>query len=244
VLPSVETLSHLYAIGLVGAITINLGSTATDPTVSMKPGIKILMIVSAVVMAAIEVSIALNKVEATIFAALILGAGLAARQFARSRYSKQAPVPEVAHPIISSVRKRRRTSIPSTKFLLAMKEVNDKLLRFSIEEAKQRKALLFIIRIKEIAVGTLPSRLEMSSNGFEDHVEEMCNSAGIDFQLVSIPSYDVGYTISEHAATFGVDRVIIGVTKRNLLEKVLKGNVMKSLTTYLPDEIQLIIFGG
>ncbi|MFH0991526.1 MAG: universal stress protein [bacterium] len=244
ILPDVETLSHLYAIGLVGAITINLGSTATDPTVSMKSGVKILMIVSAVVMAAIEVSIALNKVEATIFAALILGAGLAARQFAKSKFGKQVPVTELAQPIISSIRKRRRTSIPSTKFLLAMKEVNDKLLKFSIEEAKQRKALLFIIRIKEIAVGALPSKIEMSSNGFEDHVEEMCSASGIDFQLVSIPSYDVGYTISEHAATFGVDRVIIGVTKRNLLEKVLKGNVMKSLTTYLPDEIQLIIFGG
>jgi hypothetical protein len=32
----VETLSHLYAIGLVGAMIINLGSTATDKTVSMK----------------------------------------------------------------------------------------------------------------------------------------------------------------------------------------------------------------
>jgi len=32
----VEVLSHLYAIGLVGAMTINLGSTATDRTVKLK----------------------------------------------------------------------------------------------------------------------------------------------------------------------------------------------------------------
>ena len=37
IISDVEQLSHLYAIGLVGAMTINLGSTATDKTVSMKP---------------------------------------------------------------------------------------------------------------------------------------------------------------------------------------------------------------
>jgi amino acid transporter len=43
IIQDVETLSHLYAIGLVGAMVINLGSTATDKSVSMKSYVKMLI---------------------------------------------------------------------------------------------------------------------------------------------------------------------------------------------------------
>jgi amino acid transporter/nucleotide-binding universal stress UspA family protein len=244
VIHDVETLAHLYAIGVVGAITINLGSTATDKSVSMKPFIKILMLISTVVLFLIEVSIAVKKHEATIFAGLILLLGLGARQFTRMRAAAK-PVPaEVAPAPLVPIRKRRRTSIPSVKFLLAIKDVNDRLLKFALEEAKQRGALLFVLRVKEIAVGALPERMEMKVNGTEEHIDRICSTAGIDYQIISIPSYEVGYTIAEQAATFGVDRVIMGATRRSVLENMLRGSVMRSLSSYLPEEVQLIIFGG
>ncbi len=244
VIQDVETLSHLYAIGLVGAMMINLGSTATDKSVSMKSFVKILMLISTAILFLIEVSIAVKKHEATIFAGLILLLGLGARQFARwTLVAKPVPAEAVPVPVVPT-RKRRRTSIPSTKYLLAIKEVNDRLLKFALEEAKQRGALLFVLRVKEIAVGALPERMEMKVNGTEEHIDGICSAAGIDYQIISIPSYEVGYTIAEQAATFGVDRVIMGATKRSVLENMLRGSVMRSLSAYLPEEVQLIIFGG
>jgi amino acid transporter len=244
VIQDVETLSHLYAIGLVGAMIINLGSTATDKSVSMKSYVKILMLVSAVVLFFIEASIAIKKHEATIFAGLILLLGLAARQVVKWKLaSKPISTETIPAPLVPT-RKRRRTSIPSTKFLLAIKDVNDRLLKFALDEAKQRGALLFILRIKEIAVGTLPERLEMKVNGTEEHIDKICSASGIDYQVISIPSYEVGYTIAEQAATFGVDRVIMGATKRSVLENMLRGSVMRSLSALLPEDVQLVIFGG
>jgi nucleotide-binding universal stress UspA family protein len=240
----VETLSHLYAIGLVGAMIINLGSTATDKSVSMKPYVKILMLVSAVVLFFIEASIAIKKHEATIFAGLILLLGLAARQVVKWKLASQPISTETIPAPLVPTRKRRRTSIPSTKFLLALKDVNDRLLKFALDEAKQRGALLFILRVKEIAVGTLPERLEMKVNGTEEHIDKICSASGIDYQVISIPSYEVGYTIAEQAATFGVDRVIMGATKRSVLENMLRGSVMRSLSALLPEDVQLVIFGG
>lgn len=243
IISDVEQLSHLYAIGLVGAITINLGSTVTDKTVSLKPHVKFLMYISAAVMFLIEVSIAIEKHQATIYAGLILFVGLGARYLVnRKQIAIPAPAGELvaAHP----VRKRRRTAIPTAKYLLAMKDVNDRLLHFALEEAKQRGALLFILRVKEIAVGTLPERMEMKVNGTEEHIDKICSDSGIDYQIISIPSYEVGYTIAEQAATFGVDRVIMGATKRSVLENVLRGSVMRSLSALLPEEVQLVIFGG
>ena len=238
-----ETLSHLYAIGLVGAMVINLGSTSTDKTVSLKPFVRGFMMVSATILFFIELSIAVKKTEATIFALIILTIGLVARSLAK----KRAAVLPAAAPIAAApamTRKRRRPIMPSAKYLLALKDLNERLLKFAIEEARQRKALLFILRVKEISVGVLPERLSMSTNGVEERVDQICSEGGIDYQIISIPSYEVGYTIAEQAATFGVDRVILGATRRSVLENMLRGSVMRSLSSYLPEDVQLIIFGG
>jgi amino acid transporter len=238
-----ETLSHLYAIGLVGAMVINLGSTSTDKSVSLRPSVRGFMMVSAIILFFIELSIAVKKTEATIFALIVLAIGLAARYIAQKRAAVvPRAVPIAAAPAVT--RKRRRPLMPSAKYLLALKDMNERLLKFAIEEARQRKALLFILRVREISVGVLPERLPMSTNGVEERVEQMCSEGGIDYQIISIPSYEVGYTIAEQAATFGVDRVILGATKRSVLENMLRGSVVRSLSSYLPEDVQLIIFGG
>jgi amino acid transporter len=239
----VEALSHLYAIGLVGAMTINIGSTATDKSVYLKPLEKFFMLISATILFLVEVSIAVKKTDATIFALAILAAGLAARAFAKRRLKVLPAVPELV-PVPVSQRRRRRKELPSRKYLVAVKEMNEKLLRFAAEEAKARNAFLFILRVKEIAVGALPAMLEMPTNGQEQRTEAICADAGIDFQSLQIPSYDVGYTIAEQAATFGVERVIIGAQHRSRLEYALKGSVVRSVSTLLPEEVQLVIFGG
>ena len=239
----VEMLSHLYAIGLVGAMTINLGSTATDRTINLKTVVRSFMMVSATILFLIEISIAVNKTEAAIFASTILLAGLGARAISKRRYMALPPVPEVA-PVPVARPARRKRPIPSMRYLLAVKDVNEKLLRFAIEEAKARNAFLFVLRVKEIAVGALPAQLEMPTNGQEQAIERICTEAGVDFRSIQIPSYDVGYTIAEQAATFGVERVIIGAQQRSRLEYVLKGSVMKALSSLLPEDVQLVIFGG
>ncbi len=239
----VEALSHLYAIGLVGAMTINIGSTATDKSVYLKPLEKFFMLVSATILFLVEISIAVKKTDATIFALAILALGLAARAVAKRKLRALPAVPELV-PAPVSARRRRRKELPSTKYLVAVKEMSEKLLRFAAEEARARNAFLFVLRVKEIAVGALPAMLEMPTNGQEQRIEEICAEAGIDFQSLQIPSYDVGYTIAEQAATFGVDRVIIGAQHRSRLEYALKGSVMRSLSTLLPEEVQLVIFGG
>jgi hypothetical protein len=240
---NVEMLSHLYAIGLVGAMTINLGSTATDKSVKLKTLVRGFMMVSATVLLLIEVSIAINKTQAVIFASSILIVGLGARALVRRRYRELPTTAEVDE--VSGPRPMRKPGvIPSTRYLLAMKDLNEKLLRFAIDEAKTRNAFLFVLRVKEIAVGALPAQLEMPTNGQEQTIERMCVDAGIGYRSVSIPSYDVGYTVAEQAATFGVERVIIGAEKRSRLEYALKGSVMRSLSNLLPEDVQLVIFGG
>lgn len=238
----VLTLAQLYAIGVVGAILINVGSTATDLSIKLPSRTRLLMLVSTAVLFLIEGSIIVDKPKATIFITLVLAAGLSARYLAQRKPALVRALQPAAVP--APVSKRRKRPLPSVKYLLAMKEMNERLLNFAVEEAKIRNALLFVLRVKEVAVGLLPERLEMETNGAEKRITEVCERAGIDFQSISVPSNEVGYTISEYAATFGVERVIVGPHSRKLIESVLKGSTIRSVSSLLPDEIQLVIFGG
>jgi len=43
---------------------------------------------------------------------------------------------------------------------------------------------------------------------------------------------------------FGIDRVILGASRRGVLEKTLRGSLIRAVSRLLPEEIQLVIFGG
>ena len=85
-------LADLYAVGVVGAIATNLGATATDRTLSIKKWERTLMFATFIVMAAIELSLLIDKPNARYFAVTILAVGLILRGLAQERrMKKQAP---------------------------------------------------------------------------------------------------------------------------------------------------------
>ncbi len=79
IFPDVTALSGLYAIGVVGAIAINLGTTSTNRALPLRTYERGLMLVLTVVMIAIEATICVVKPEARGFALIVLVAGLSAR---------------------------------------------------------------------------------------------------------------------------------------------------------------------
>jgi amino acid transporter len=79
IFPDVTALSGLYAIGVVGAIAINLGTTSTNMTLPLRSFERVMMVVLTFVMIVIEATICVVKPEARGFALLVLIAGLAAR---------------------------------------------------------------------------------------------------------------------------------------------------------------------
>lgn len=77
--PTVESLADLYAVGVVGAIAINMGSTSTDFNLPMRQWERALMFSLTLILIAIELTIVINKPHARDFALVILIIGLAGR---------------------------------------------------------------------------------------------------------------------------------------------------------------------
>src|SRR5438067_1889625 len=89
-------LADLYAVGVVGAIATNLGATATDRKLSIKPWARTLMFCTFIVMGAIELSLLIDKPNARYFAVTVLAVGLILRGLVQERRAKKeaAAIPE------------------------------------------------------------------------------------------------------------------------------------------------------
>ena len=77
VTPKFEALAGLYAIGVVGAIAVNLGSCTFNKRLDLTWYQRLLMGVTFLILAAVELTIAKTKPDALFFAMCVLGIGLA-----------------------------------------------------------------------------------------------------------------------------------------------------------------------
>jgi amino acid transporter len=242
VIHDVITLASLYAIGVVGAIMINIGSTATDRDLKLSTGIRIFMFASAIILLLIETTIAVQKTKALIFASSVLVLGLGAREYTRRRRVAVAPaVPIPTTPSVSMAR-QEATSF-SSRMMVAVSGGGQRLLRQACEDAKLRNAFLFVINVKQIAIsGALPEKLTTEAFSNNKWMIDICEEYKIPYRILTVISNEIGYTIAENAATFGVDRLILGATQRSLVQKALRGDVIRTVSALLPEEIQLLIY--
>ncbi|MEO7166160.1 MAG: amino acid permease, partial [Chthoniobacterales bacterium] len=76
-----EALAGLYAIGVVGAIAVNLGSCTFNKKLGLVWYQRLLMGVTFLILAAVELTIAKTKPDALFFAVSVLGVGFALRAY-------------------------------------------------------------------------------------------------------------------------------------------------------------------
>lgn len=236
-------LAALYAIGVVGAITITLGSTCTNRKLELHLWQRGFMFVTFVVMALIEFTVMVEKKNAFFFAASVLSVGLVAHLFHREFERKRA---------VSLVTARSAESISlsqerATASILVAARGLTPALRFAIEEAKMRKATLYVLYIKEIGVQILGTRGvanwkdDAEASHIFNEVQKIAEGVPV-VPLFSISEAPAG-TILDVAATLGVDMLILGGSHRGRLVSLLKGNVVTEVARDLPSTIRLLIYG-
>src|SRR5215831_6896524 len=98
---SVEGLSHLYAIGVVGAIAINVGSCAFARTLKLPNLERVTMTGTLVILTLVWFTIALTKRTALAYVAVILTAGLILREYTQRRQRRIAEAAATAPPTLA-----------------------------------------------------------------------------------------------------------------------------------------------
>jgi len=242
--PDVTSLAALYAIGVVGAITINLGACSTNFRLGLARHERILMLATFVVMACVELTIAYEKSHALIFAVSILGVGLATRSVARVLHHRREQAERLVPPLPEPVPLPAfQGTLPVNAILVAVRGATD-TLRFAAEEARLRSAALYVLFVREINVPVAAGE----SFGEDTEAQRVFEAAKkVAGEVPMIPIYAVSDApddvILDQAATLGVDYVILGGTARARMVRLLKGDVVTRIAERLPEEIKLLIYG-
>lgn len=264
--PSVAGLGDLYAFGVVGAVTVNLCSVVTTPGLPIKLYERIGMSALAVLMIAVWITLGINKQHALFFAGAVVAIGMGTRLVAHranwirarvgaaiSRATEPEAVPVTAMPAGTGFTGGALNAAPplpegTTRPRFMVSTVgNPKLMKFAMEQARTHNAELIVLFVRHIAVTTMgpiePMTIHEDSHAskFFAQVQEQCKAQQIPVRTIYAVSGDIAGTIVDFAATFAVDRLMLGATQRGGLWRTMKGDVLQGVAAHLPEQTLLLI---
>ncbi len=244
----VSGLADLYAVGVVGAIATNLGASATDGKLDLKLWERGLMFCTFIVMAAIEVSLFVDKPNARLFAATILVVGLILRGLASERAEKKALSAAAANGLkkgeISLPFEHSLSETTGPPMLCAVRGIG-RTLDFAIQEAKDTDRPLYLLFVREQPVVAPNDRKRKWIEDDEARAiflyakEKASGHTMLPAYAISDSAAD---TIVDIAATVGASYLIVGAPERNMLVNLLRGNIIRNISSILPEEIHLLVY--
>ncbi|HEY2102711.1 MAG TPA: amino acid permease [Chthoniobacterales bacterium] len=247
-------LAGLYAIGVVGAIVVNLGSCCFNRLLPVKMHDRVLFGVTFAILFLVEITLAHTKPDALFFVVCVLGAGLALRSYTLKRQgittlTVTRQVAEMVSPTLVATMQTRLEE--GQRIMVAARGITP-VLSYSLDEAQLRKASLYVVYVKELAVyyGAGPvraTRAKWHEDPEANAILSLMLKLGSERNVPVVPVYaiseDPAATILDLAATIGVDYLMLGTSHRRTLANLLRGNVVTNIADQLPDTIRLIIYG-
>ena len=239
-------LAALYAIGVIGAITLNLGFSATNFSIPLKKRERLLLMTGSVVLFIIELTIAYQKRQALIFAVSIVTVGLLLRFAAKKLATIHVEISVPSVEVLTVAEAKEITALYRSSSLVAIRNLNYHLLD---EAALRVKAMgetsIYINYVEEAPVSSELLEAEPSKQSLDllgKAVHEM-EKKGINAIPVWQMGASAGKMISSAARELGVDTVMIGTTRHSGLIRLLRGDVLRALARHLPKECHLAIIG-
>jgi amino acid transporter/nucleotide-binding universal stress UspA family protein len=249
-----EALAGLYAIGVVGAISVNLGACTFNKRLGLRVYEHLIMGGTFIVLSLVELTIAKTKPDALFFAICVLGIGLGFRAYSHKLSGLKTltvtrKVAEMVTPgLLTAVQTRLEEG---HKIMVAARGITG-VLGFALDEAQLRNATLYVLYVKEIAVfyargPTVPGRPKWQDDPEAAAIMSTMLKLGAERGICVLPVYavseDTATTILDLAATLGIDYLVIGASQRSAMTKLLRGSVATNVAAQLPDSIHLLIFG-
>jgi amino acid transporter len=240
-------LAELYAVGVVGAIATNLGATSTDRKLILAQWERSLMFCTFLVMAAIEISLLIDKPAARMFAGSVVAVGLILHgiSVARKRSQPAVSTPEAEQAETEGA--EPRFEFPEgvgAPILCAVRGVGG-TLDFAMEVAKDMNRPLYIMFVREQAILTLEDR----NRTWKDDQEARALFAYATKKAAGqpiLPCYAVSdvpaHTVVDLAVKIGATLLILGAPRRNMLVKLIRGTMVRRVSRFLPEKIHLLVY--
>ncbi|HSH37469.1 MAG TPA: amino acid permease [Chthoniobacterales bacterium] len=249
-----EALAGLYAIGVVGAIAVNLGACTFNKHLELRFYQRAIIGVTFVVLFAVESTIARTKPDALFFAVCVLAVGYGLRAYSHKlaglkTMTVSRGVAEMVTPDLPAAMQPRLEE--GQKIMVSARGITP-VLSYALDEAQLRKAVLCVLYVKEIAVYFAAAPATLGRARWQDDPEANAimtlmlkegEKRGICVLPVYAVSENAAGTILDLSATMGVDYLMIGASQRTALTHLLRGSVVTNVAAQLPEDIRLVIYG-
>jgi amino acid transporter len=241
-----ETLASLYAIGVIGAVAINITLCAIHPRLR-RWWRKVPMLLLGLTLVAIEITLALTKLHALLFASIVLALGLTIRQITRYAASRR-PRPSLLRQAITEQLPADAMSRP--KILLATAG-SAQYADVGLSIARADNAALVVCFIRDVSLSykvEAERKFSLDTDPAAQALFREFLARAHPYGVPVIPAYDTGNDaaelMAEIAALFGTEKVLIGTSRRGALHHLIKGNFQKKLESLLPPEIPVMVVGA
>ena len=234
-----ETLASLYAIGVVGAVAIDCTLAALHPRLRSMWR-KVPMMAFGLFLTLVWCTLAVTKPAALIFVMSVMAVGLGLR--ALTRYARaRRPKPSLLRQAIMEQLTPEALAKPRVMLSTAG---GTTLAQVAIGKAKAEDAALVVCFVREVALNyrvSAETRLTLETDEAAEELFVDFLDLGHREGVPIIPMYDTGTNgpemIAEAAALNGVQKVLIGSSRRGAIHQMIKGSFQRRLESLLPPEI-------
>jgi amino acid transporter len=235
-----EHLAALYAIGVVGAVSINITLVSLHPRLR-RTWRKAAALALGAFLLAIWVTLAATKLHALVFVCLVMVVGLSARALTKWVSRRR---PDRLSLLRQAVQEQLSAGVLAGPKVLLGTYGSDQLAPAALGFATAHDTALVVCFIRQVGLSYkhgAEARLTFDTDPVAQRTFarflELGHAAGVPI----IPVYDAGHDaaelLAEHAAMMGCARVLIGTSRRGTLHHLIKGHFQRQLESLLPPDL-------
>jgi len=239
----VMLLADLYAVGVVGAIAINVSCCVFNKALKLKGWERAGMVVVATLMSGVFVTIVITKPHAAMFAGGMVAAVLIGRVLTHYLQPKMLPEPETGWAaVLHAAAGKPPTGGP--RIMLAARGRDQ--AQYAVDLAKKRGAALFGIFVRTLRVSDMGSSAVPRVEDDKDAMEALgttatvARDAGVPFVPIYVISPEVANELLDYTVTFGCDTLIMGKSRRGVFSRALAGDIVAEVAKHMPDGVSLV----
>ncbi len=241
----VPVLAHMYAVGVVGAITINVLCCAYNRDLPIKPLERAVLWAIGLFMLAVEITIVIDKHQAALFAGGMIVAVLLVRWYMQLSAAGTPGVDEPASGWLAELQAITKAPIADgPRIMLAAR--GREQVEYAVDLARSRKATLFVmfvrtLRLVDVEPNKVP-RIETDPDAQEalGAAVLLAKSAGVPVYPIYVTSAEVAAEILDYTVTFGCDTLVMGKSRRTSFSRALAGDVVAEVAAQIPDGVTLL----
>lgn len=234
-----DSLADLYAMGVVGAVTINISLVTFHPRLRA-PWRKMTAGFIALLLMAIWVTLGFDKVHALEFVTIVVVVGFVARAITKAVQKRNPKLPLIRQAILEQLTPE---ALAAPKILVGTYG-SDKLAAPAIRMARMQGATLVVCFVREVSLSykyDQPLTLDTDPVAIRVFARylELAHSEGVKVLPVYDSSSDAAVAMAESAAMNGCQTILIGTSRQNSLVHLVKGHFQRRLEAMLPEEIKV-----